>query len=129
MLLKRFYASWEARDPNSDKIIKELDALPKKWLKARKNHWEQCAFMPPLLPYNTFDENKNLLQSTCIASFGVFEDCFDAFQSYKSDVHAVLSKYGYDEESNDVSAIDKFFGVSFTDMGDWPSDKSDSNES
>jgi hypothetical protein len=124
MLAKHIYASWDAKGHNSAEIIKELHALPDKWVKARQNHWERCVFTPPVVPYNTFDEKKNLLQSTNIVSFGIPEYCFDAFQSYKSDVHAVLSKYGYDEESNDVSAIDKFFGVAFKDMADWPSDKS-----
>ena len=80
------------------------------------------------LPNNVFDEKKNLVQSTNIASFGVFEYCFDAFESYITDVHTVLSKYGYFEKSADLSVIDKFFGVAFKDMADWPSEKPDSNE-
>jgi hypothetical protein len=44
MLVKRIYASWDAKDPNSVEIIKELGALPDKWLKDRKNHWERCTF-------------------------------------------------------------------------------------
>ena len=124
MLVKRIYASWDAKDHNSGEIIKELRALPDKWLKDRKNHWERCTFMPPVVPNYTFDEKKNLTQGTNIASFGVPEYCFDSFQSYIRDVGAILSKYGYFEESDDVSLIDKFFGVAFKDMADWPSDKS-----
>src|SRR5271165_3634751 len=96
-----------------------------KWAKDRKNHSERCAFMEPLVPENIFDENKNWLQSKYTASIAVFENCFDAFQSYKEDVHALLSQYGYDKESNDVSSIDKFFGVAFKDMADWPSDNNE----
>jgi hypothetical protein len=125
MLVKHIYASWDAKDPNSAKIIEELSALPDKWLKNRKNNWERCAFTPPVVPNNVFDEKKNLVKSTNIASFGVFEYCFDAFESYITDVHTVLSKYGYFEKGGDVSAIDKFFGVAFKAMADWPSDKSE----
>ena len=64
---------------------------------------------------------QNLIQSVKIASFGVFEYCFDSFDLYKRDVGAVMSKYGYSGESDDVSSIDKFFGVAFTEMADWPS--------
>lgn len=116
------------QDPNSDQILKELRALPDKWLKDRKNHSERCAFTPPVVPNNIFDERKNLVQSTNTASFGVFEYCFDSFDAYIKDVHELLSKYGYDQQSGDVSEIDKFFGVAFTDMADWPSDKSAANE-
>jgi hypothetical protein len=127
MLIKHIYASWDAKDPNSAKIIEELRALPDKWLEGRKNHSERCSFLPPVLTNYTFDEKKNLSQGTEIAAFGVFEYCFDSFESYKRDVAAVMKKYGYFEESDDVSSIQKFFDVPFTDMANWPSNKSQSN--
>jgi hypothetical protein len=80
MLLKRIYASWPAEDSNSAEIIKELGALPDKWLKDRKNQSERCAFMPPVITNYAFDENKNLIQSVKIASFGVFEYLFRFFR-------------------------------------------------
>ena len=64
--------------------------------------------MPPVITNYAFDENKNLIHSVKIASFAVFEYCFDSFESYKRDVGAVMSKYGYSGESDDVSSIDKF---------------------
>ena len=125
MLVKRIYASWPAEDPNSAEIIKELSELPDKWLKDRKNHWERCTFMPPVVTNFVFDENKKLTQGIKIASFGIPEYCFDSFKPYIRDVGAVMSKYGYFGKSDDASLIDKLFGVAFADMAGWPSDKSD----
>jgi hypothetical protein len=33
--VKHIYACWDAKDPNSDEILKKLAALPDKWLAER----------------------------------------------------------------------------------------------
>jgi hypothetical protein len=89
----------------------------------REQHWQRVSFLPPVVTHYAFDRNKNSKVGTKIASFGVPDYCFDAFDSYTNDLNAIMSEYGYFEKGSDTKEIDKFFGIPFKDMTDWPSDK------
>jgi hypothetical protein len=91
MLIKHIYASWDAKDPNCAKIIEELRALPDKWLEGQKNHSERCSFASSAHKLHLRREEE-FVSGYRDCSFGVFEYCFDSFESYKRDVAAAMKK-------------------------------------